>query len=215
MKNKNVEMPRLNYVPGTEQGVSDVVLTKPSQINAGRPSSFPLSQDQFKGLNYQTAAASSLNNKMAEYYAIMNKIMLGSVTSADLSKLEVITSQIREYTLTDEDYNLIIAALQNMQTYILRFMYNDLNSKAGAMDTELNKVIAELNNFMSSLEQVYSKSPNNYPIPNKSIYVEKTEDRIQQSIKYNEGTEGIVISDAKPTPVQNRSIVWFNTGAKI
>ena len=46
-------MPRVDYVPGTEKGVINVQLTKPTTINTGNPSVFPMAADVFKNLNYQ------------------------------------------------------------------------------------------------------------------------------------------------------------------
>ena len=50
------QMPRIGYVPATEAGVINVQLTKPTTINTGNPSSFPMREDVFKNLNYQSAA---------------------------------------------------------------------------------------------------------------------------------------------------------------
>ena len=210
-----VTMPRVNIVPSVTEGVVDVELTKASQINVGNPSQFPLEEDSFKGLNYQSAANSDLNSQLAQYYDIMNKIMSGSASSADLTNLTSLTSQIREYVLTDEDYNLVVGALQNMQSYILSFMYTDITNKAKAMDAELNAVIGDVNRFMLDLETTYSKSPSEYPIPNNSVLKPKLETAIQNSLTYNDATSGVVISGTKPANPVSRSIVWFNTGAPI
>lgn len=210
-----VIMPRVNIVPSVTEGVVDVKLTKASQINAGNPSAFPLQEDSFKGLNYQSAANSDLNTQLAQYYAIMNKIMAGTANNTDLTNLTSLTSQIREYVLTDEDYNLVIGALQNMQTYILNFMYKDITNKAKAMDAQLNAVIGDVNRFMSDLETTYSKSPSQYPIPDNSVLKPKLEKTIQDSLTYTDSTRGIIISGTKPANPVSRSVIWFNTGAPI
>ena len=80
-----VTMPRVTIVPNVENSTINVQLTKATQINAGNPSAFPLAKDNFKGLNYQSASKSELKTQLAEYYAIMNRIMAGTKTDADLA----------------------------------------------------------------------------------------------------------------------------------
>lgn len=208
------QMPRIGYVSATEAGVINVQLTKPTTINTGNPSSFPMREDVFKNLNYQSAAQSELNSQMKQYYDILSKIMGGTATTQDIANLETITSEIREYVLTDDDYNLVIGALQNMQAYVIRFMYGDITNKAKAMDTELNKVITEVDRFMTQLEQTYSKSPSDYPIPNNSVYKPKLEAEVVKTLDYVDAVEGVIVSNTKPANPQGKSFIWYNTGAK-
>lgn len=210
-----VTMPRVTIVPDVENSTINVQLTKATQINAGNPSAFPLAKDNFKGLNYQSASKSELKTQLAEYYAIMNRIMAGTKTDADLANLTTLTTQIREFVLTDEDYNLVVGALQNMQTYILNFMYTDINNKAKAMDAQLNAVIGDINRFMSDLETVYSKSPSQYPIPDKSVLTAKLEQPVQDTLTYTNSTRGVIISSTKPANPVSKEIIWFNTGTPV
>ena len=209
-----VKMPRVAYVPGTKNGVINVQLTKPTTINTGNPSAFPMAADVFKNLNYQTAQQSELNTQMKEYYEILARIMGGNTKSGDMQQLENITGQIREFVLTDDDYNLVIGALQNMQAYIISFMYGDITRKAQAMDVELNKVITEIDRFMTQLEETYSKSPQDYPIPNNSVYREKLEAGVIETLEYTDAIEGVIVSNTKPANPQGRKFIWYNTGAK-
>lgn len=211
----NVTMPRVTIVPNVENSTINVQLTKATQINAGNPSAFPLAKDNFKGLNYQSASKSELKTQLAEYYAIMNRIMAGTKTDADLANLTTLTAQIREFVLTDEDYNLVVGALQNMQTYILNFMYTDINNKAKAMDAQLNAVIGDINRFMSDLETVYSKSPSQYPIPDNSVLTAKLEQPVQDTLTYANSTRGVIISSTKPANPVSKEIIWFNTGTPV
>ena len=208
------KMPRVDYVPGTEKGVINVQLTKPTTINTGNPSAFPMAADVFKNLNYQTAQESELNTQMKEYYEILARIMGGNTKSGDMQQLENLTGQIREFVLTDDDYNLVIGALQNMQAYIISFMYGDITRKAQAMDIELNKVITEIDRFMTQLEATYSKSPQDYPIPNNSVYREKLEAGVIETLEYTDAIEGVIVSNTKPANPQRRKFIWYNTGAK-
>ena len=210
-----VTMPRVTIVPNVENSTINVQLTKATQINAGNPSAFPLAKDNFKGLNYQSASKSELKTQLAEYYAIMNRIMAGTKTDADLANLTTLTAQIREFVLTDEDYNLVVGALQNMQTYILNFMYTDINNKAKAMDAQLNAVIGDINRFMSDLETVYSKSPSQYPIPDKSVLTAKLEQPVRDTLTYTNSTRGVIISNTKPANPVSKEIIWFNTGTPV
>lgn len=210
-----VTMPRVTIVPDVENSTINVQLTKATQINAGNPSAFPLAKDNFKGLNYQSASKSELKTQLAEYYAIMNRIMAGTKTDADLANLTTLTTQIREFVLTDDDYNLVVGALQNMQTYILNFMYTDINNKAKAMDAQLNAVIGDINRFMSDLETVYSKSPSQYPIPDKSVLTAKLEQPVQDTLTYTNSTRGVIISNTKPANPVSKEIIWFNTGTPV
>ena len=208
------KMPRVAYVPGTKEGVINVQLTKPTTINTGNPSAFPMAADVFKNLNYQTAQQSELNTQMKEYYEILARIMGGNTKPGDMQQLENITGQIREFVLTDDDYNLVIGALQNMQAYIISFMYGDITRKAQAMDVELNKVITEIDRFMTQLEETYSKSPQDYPIPNNSVYREKLEAGVIETLEYTDAIEGVIVSNTKPANPQRRKFIWYNTGAK-
>ena len=208
------KMPRVAYVPGTKEGVINVQLTKPTTINTGNPSAFPMAADVFKNLNYQTAQQSELNTQMKEYYEILARIMGGNTKSGDMQQLENLTGQIREFVLTDDDYNLVIGALQNMQTYVISFMYGDITRKAQAMDVELNKVITEIDRFMTQLEATYSKSPQDYPIPNNSVYREKLEAGVIETLEYTDAIEGVIVSNTKPANPQGRKFIWYNTGAK-
>ena len=208
------KMPRVAYVPGTKEGVINVQLTKPTTINTGNPSAFPMAADVFKNLNYQTAQQSELNTQMKEYYEILARIMGGNTKSGDMQQLENLTGQIREFVHTDDDYNLVIGALQNMQTYVISFMYGDITRKAQAMDVELNKVITEIDRFMTQLEETYSKSPQDYPIPNNSVYREKLEAGVIETLEYTDAIEGVIVSNTKPANPQRRKFIWYNTGAK-
>ena len=210
-----VTMPRVTIVPNVENSTINVQLTKATQINAGNPSAFPLAKDNFKGLNYQSASKSELKTQLAEYYAIMNRIMSGTKTDADLANLTTLTTQIREFVLTDEDYNLVVGALQNMQTYILNFMYTDINNKAKAMDAQLNAVIGDINRFMSDLETVYSKSPSQYPIPDNSVLTAKLEQPVRDTLTYTNSTRGVIISSTKPANPVSKELIWFNTGTPV
>ena len=210
-----VTMPRVTIVPDVENSTINVQLTKATQINAGNPSAFPLAKDNFKGLNYQSASKSELKTQLAEYYAIMNRIMAGTKTDADLANLTTLTTQIREFVLTDDDYNLVVGALQNMQTYILNFMYTDINNKAKAMDAQLNAVIGDINRFMSDLETVYSKSPSQYPIPDNSVLTAKLEQPVRDTLTYTNSTRGVIISNTKPANPVSKEIIWFNTGTPV
>ena len=212
---KSVIMPRVNIVPGVEAGVVDVELTKASTINIGNPSAFPLKKDEFKGLSYQSASNSELKTQLSEYYTILSRIMSGGASSSDLSNLTSLTTEIREYVLTDDDYNLVIGALQNIQTYILNFMYKDITNKAKAMDAQLNAVIGDVNRFMSDLERTYSKSPSQYPIPDKSVLRPKLEQSVQNTLSYTDATQGVVVSSSKPSNPVSKSVIWINTGAKV
>ena len=209
-----VEMPRIAYTPGTEKGVVNVQLTKPSTINTGNPSAFPMEADVFKNLNYQTASQSQAKTQLKEYYGLLSKIMGGQANSEDIRRLEGLTTSIRDYVLTDDDYNLVIGALQNMQAYVIKFMYTDVTNKAKAMDEQLNLTIKEIDRFMGELEQTYSKSPSEYPIPNNSVYKPKLEAGVVKTLDYVDAVEGVVVNNSKPANPQGRKFIWYNTGSK-
>ena len=208
------KLPRIAYTPGTEKGVVNVSLTKPQQINAGNPSGFPLEQDKFKTLNYQSPSEQGAKEQLKQYYELLSKIMSGTGGGSEIRQLEALTTKIREYVLTDEDYNLMVGALQNMQSYVIQFMYKDITNKAKAMDTQLNLVIQEIDRFMTELEQTYSKSPSQYPIPNNSVYKPKLEAGVIKTLDYTDAVEGVIVHDSKPANPQGRKFIWYNTGSK-
>lgn len=209
-----VEMPRIAYTPGTEKGVVNVELTKPSTINTGNPSAFPMETDVFKNLNYQTASKSQVKTQLTDYYSLLSKIMSGESNSEDIRRLEGLTLKIRDYVLTDDDYNLVIGALQNIQAYVIKFMYTDINNKAKAMDTQLNLTIKEIDRFMTELEETYSKSPSEYPIPNNSVYRPKLETGVVKTLDYVDAIEGVIVKNSKPANPQGKKFIWYNIGSK-
>ena len=210
----SMNMPRIAYVPGTEKGVVNVQLTKPQTINTGNPSAFPMEEDVFKNLNYQTASQSAVKTQMTEYYSLLSKVMGGTASSSEIKKLENLTTKIREFVLTDDDYNLVIGALQNIQAYVIRFMYTDIKNKAAAMDTQLNLTIQEIDRFMGELEETYSKSPAEYPIPNNSVQKAKLEKSVIQTLDYTDAIEGVIVNHEKPANPQGKKFIWYNTGSK-
>lgn len=213
-KKNSIGMPKIRVQSTVKTGVSDIVLSKPNKINAGNPSAFPLKTDPFKNLSYQSASQSEVSTELKEYYNILSKVMGGTATSADLNRLTIITENIKDFVLTDEDYNLIVGALQNLQAYVLKFMYTDIGNKAGAMDGEMNKVINDVNRFITELENIYSQSPSNYPIPNNSILKPKLASDVVETLDYADSVQGVVVGTVKPT-VEEKSKIWFNTGGPI
>lgn len=207
-------LPRIDYRPGTEKGVVNVTLTKPQKINAGNPSGFPLEQDKFKTLNYQSPSEKESKEQLKQYYTLLSKVMSGEAGDSEVRQLEALTVKIREYVLTDEDYNLMVGALQNIQSYVIKFMYEDIKNKAKAMDTQLNLTIEEIDRFMTELEKTYSKSPSQYPIPNNSVYRPKLEEGVVKTLDYVDAVEGVIIHDRKPANPQGKKFIWYNTGSK-
>lgn len=219
MANRPVIMPRVTHKPVVENLTQNVQLTKPiSQINAGSPSQFPITEDSFKiiEMEYQTPDLENIQ----EYYRLLNKVTTnGSATFQDLEKLQRLANEIKQYVLTDEDYNLMVGSIREMEAYILRFMYRDISAKAAAMDDALEIAINEFNTFMEQLEIVYSESPgnmtNNYPIPDNSVLRKKLEPGVRETLDYTDLTQSIVVSTVKPANPEGRSFTWFNTGPKI
>ena len=208
------KLPRINYKPGTERGVINVSLTKPQEINAGNPSSFPMAQDKFKNLHYQSPSEKEAKEQLKEYYTLLSKVMSGSASPSEIRNLEALVVKIKDYVLTDDDYNLMVGALQNMQAYVIQFMYKDITNKAKAMDTQLNLTIGEIDRFMTELEQTYSKSPSDYPIPNNSVYRPKLEAGVVKTLDYTDAIEGVIVNNSKPANPQGKKFIWYNTGSK-
>lgn len=209
-----VDMPNVDIVVSTEGVLSNVQLTKPININFSNPSQFPAAPDQFKalGIEFQSASNQQMKADLAQYYTILTKIMSGTATPDDQANLVTITTRIKEYVLTDDDYNLMVGAIQGLQTYFLNNFNQDTITRATAVDTELNKMITTLNNFMIELESIYSQSPLDYPIPDKSVLTRKLEQTVQDTLAYTNASESVIVSNTKPANPANKKFIWFNTG---
>lgn len=206
-------LPRVTYTADTmNTSLQNVNLTEPGSVTMPPgASSFPGTTDEFKKLTYSAPNDATMRTKLAEYHSLMVKLTGGTGTQADLDRLNVLIGEIREYVLTEEDLNLMVDALNKIENYLYTYLKTDLAAKATAMDDVLEEFIATLNDFMTSLEAQYAKSPENYPIPMKSILFDKTEQRIQDSIVYNEGTLGVIVSATAPVKPVNRDIIWIDT----
>lgn len=206
-----ITMPRVSFPSNVSGKTTDVELTKPSAINAGNPSVFPKTVDEFKTLTPQTPNMAV----MQEYYGILAKVIAGTAQQADFNKLQNMSSTIRDYVLTDEDYNKMVGALKEVEAYVLRFMYNDITAKATAMDNEINKVLNDINTFMTDLETKYNNSAVNFPAPDGSLMKQKLSDAVQGTLTYTEQTASAVIANSQPSAPSGKSFLWFNTGAPI
>lgn len=205
---------RVIYTPDAENKLANVNLTEPGTVvfPAGA-SAFPTTVDKekLKTLTYQAPSSATMKTKLGRYHTLMAKVTSGTNTAGELTELKALLIEIRSYVLTEDDLNLMVDSINKIQEYIYTFLKPDLAAKAAKLDVVMGEFVLTMNEFMTDLEQKYNDSPSNYPIPMLSILFTKLEMRLQNSIVYNEGTLGTIVSPTQPARPINRSIVWIDT----
>ena len=83
----------------------------PNIIDVGRPkdlgpSVFPNSVDQLKLLNYSAVpAGGQIEKDLQQYYLYMSKVASNTASESDLISLKQLMVRVREYIVTEDDFN--------------------------------------------------------------------------------------------------------------
>lgn len=155
----------------------------PAQVG---PSVFPQNIDQLKTIDYSAVPNDSiLEAKLSRYYELLSLVASNNASDNDLSELQRIMLDVRNYVLTEEDFNLMADAVRTTQIYLKNAAEANINNYKAVSDVSM-ALVDKLNDWTKSLsnkidqlgkipslsmEATYSFGPNkpidapeNYPL---------------------------------------------------
>lgn len=121
------------------------------------PSKFPSVIDQLKVIEYSSVpAGGQLEKDLSRYYSIMANVAQNTASEQDYVALKEIMLRVRNYVLTEDDFNLMADAVRTTQTYLKTSM------EAADGNYELISVVAEqfvnqINEWSEWLEKELAK----------------------------------------------------------
>ena len=87
------------------------------------PSQFPSNVDQLKIIEYSSVpAGGQLENDLRQYYTLLASVASNNASHQDLTTLKDLMVQIRNYVLTEDDYNLMADSIRTTQEYLVKSM---------------------------------------------------------------------------------------------
>lgn len=109
------------------------------------PSQFPSSVDQLKIIEYSSVpAGGQLENDLRQYYTLLASVASNNASYQDLTTLKDLMVQIRNYVLTEDDYNLMADSIRTTQEYLVKSIeaadgnYELISSVAQQLVDQLN-----------------------------------------------------------------------------
>ena len=85
------------------------------------PSQFPSNVDQLKMIEYSSVpAGGQLENDLRQYYTLLASVASNNASQQDLTTLKDLMVQIRNYVLTEDDYNLMADSIRTTQEYLVK-----------------------------------------------------------------------------------------------
>lgn len=123
----------------------------PNRIEIGRPadlgpSTFPSSVDRLKLLEYSAVpAGGQLEKDLGNYYRLMSKVASNSASEQDLISLKSLMVRVREYIVTEDDFNLMADSVRTTQEYLLNaidaeaYNFDKVGEVAQQLSDNLNK----------------------------------------------------------------------------
>lgn len=107
------------------KGLPEINISLPQRIEIGRPadigpSVFPSSVDQLKLINYSSIpAGGQVETDLRNYYRLMSKVASNTAEEQDLISLKALMVRVREYVVTEDDFNLMADSVRTTQEYLL------------------------------------------------------------------------------------------------
>lgn len=149
-------IPKFEYIPPIEDlanattAISSVALGTGGKVDIPTwpisPSVFPNDMDSLKLLNWMAQPnQDQVREDLTKYYKTLSEITSGVVQDIDLHNLKQLLPRIKPYVLTEEDYNLLAASLTNVETYIIKYLHDDLFEKAAQLDGFFTELLKQLN----------------------------------------------------------------------
>lgn len=126
------------------------------------PSQFPTAIDQLKTIEYSSVpSGGQLEKDLHRYHTLMASISSNTASEQDYVSLKEIMLRVRNYVLTEDDFNLMADAVRNTQ-YYLREALDNSHSNFYAISSLVADFQASLNDWSKWLaeevNQVTSKS---------------------------------------------------------
>lgn len=102
------------------------------------PSQFPSSIDQLKLIEYSSVPnGGQLEKDLKDYYTLMASVASNNASPQDLVTLKSLMVRIRNYVLTEDDFNLMSDSIRTTQSYL------KASIEAADGNFELISVVAE------------------------------------------------------------------------
>ena len=122
------------------------------------PSQFPSNVDQLKIIEYSSVpAGGQLENDLRQYYTLLASVASNNASHQDLTTLKDLMVQIRNYVLTEDDYNLMADSIRTTQEYLVKSLeaadgnYELISAVAEQLVDQLNDWSAWLQREIATL----------------------------------------------------------------
>lgn len=201
------------------------------------PSVFPNNIDQLKTIDYSSVPNDSiLEAKLSRYYQLLSVVASNQATEEDLSELQRILLDVRNYVLTEEDFNLMADAVRTTQIYLKNAAEANINNYK-SVSVVLKDFVENMQEWTQSLNQRidnigtipslatgldYSFGPNQpTQVPNgyeNSVYYwcdTSNENFILKKANVEEGGKLTSFSEVSLNPSQKTDIEKFTRAADI
>lgn len=87
------------------------------------PSKFPSSVDELKLIEYSSVpAGGQLEADLKQYYTILSSVASNTASQDDLVALKNLMVRVRNYVLTEDDFNLMSDSVRTTQEYLIKSM---------------------------------------------------------------------------------------------
>lgn len=105
-------------IPNLEINVGRrIPIVNPAKIG---PSVFPHEIDQLKIIEYSSVpAGGKIESDLKEYYTLLRSVATNNATEEDIVALKNIMVRVRNYVVTEDDYNLMVDSIRATQEYLL------------------------------------------------------------------------------------------------
>lgn len=124
----------------------------PRPVDIG-PSIFPGAVDQLKLIQYSAVpAGGQLEKDLHNYYSYMAKVASNTATEQDLISLKALMVRVREYIVTEDDFNLMADAVRTTQEFMLNAISEESKNFTSISEVA-RQLSAELNNWSVVFQQ--------------------------------------------------------------
>lgn len=135
----------------------DLRISVPRRLEVDRPSklgpsNFPTSIDQLKLLEYSSVpAGGQLEADLKKYYSIMSNVAGNTATQQDLTTLKDLMVRVRNYILTEDDYNLLADSIRTTQQYLINSM-DAADGNYELISTIADQLVDQINDWSEWLQ---------------------------------------------------------------
>lgn len=110
------------------------------------PSRFPSAIDQLKLIEYSSVpAGGQIESDLRQYYTLLASVASNNASHQDLTTLKDLMVRIRDYILTEDDYNLLADSVRTTQQFLINSMeaadgnYELISSVAQQLTDQINE----------------------------------------------------------------------------